>query len=86
MSLSKFLATIDGNRLTAFDLIAMRNGVPPKRLHEFWSWCFGDDYKTLRPSQLPDRWNNMRSDIMIVLPSHSVEKTIKLMSAIFMTK
>ncbi len=86
MTLSKFLADIDGNKLTAFDLIALRNGVPPKRLHEFWSWCFGDDYRKLKPTQLPDRWNNLHSDYMIILPHHSVAKSIKLMAAIFMTK
>lgn len=86
MRLSKIIAEIDGNKLTALDLMAVRGGVPPRRLHEFWKYCFGDEYRKLKPHQLKDRWNNRHSDYMILMSHHSVVKSIKYMAAIFMTK
>lgn len=84
--LSKIIATIDNNKLTVFDLMALRNGIPPKRLDEFWKFCFGSDYRKLKPADLPDRWNNLHSDILIILPHHTVDKSIQFMCAVFMTK
>lgn len=84
--LNKYLAEIEGNKLTAFDLIALRNGVPPKRLDEFWKYCFGSDYKNLKTQELPTRWNNLHSDYMIISSKNTVYESIKLMAAIFITK
>ncbi len=86
MFLPKILAEIDGNKLTAMDIMALRYGIPPKQLQEFWIFCFGDGYKKLHPTKLIDRWNNKHSDYLILRPWHSVEKSIKLMAAIFQTK
>lgn len=86
MSLAKILATIDGNKLTAFDLMALRAGIPPKNLHEFWGFCFGADYRKLRPAQLIDRWNNLHSDVLVLFPHNTVRESIKFMAAVFITK
>lgn len=86
MSLHKFLAEIEGNKLTAFDLLALRHGVPPRRLNEFWSWCFSKEYKKLQPSELMLRWNELHGDYMIILPHHSLNKSIQFMAAIWATK
>lgn len=85
MSLSKFLATIEGNKLTALDLMAVRSGVPVRQLHNFWKWCFGDDYRKVHPSKLKDRWNNKHSDYMIIMAHHSIPKSVELMAAIWCT-
>ena len=86
MRLSKIIATIDGNKLTALDMMALNGGVPPRRLHEFWSWCFGKDFQRLKPHELMIRWNELHSDYMILMSHHSVKKSIQYMAAIWITK
>lgn len=86
MRIHRFLKFIDGNKLTPLDLIAYKSGVPLKRLDELWRWSFGDDYRKARVNELIDRWNNLHAKDMLIMRHHSVVKSIRAISLIFLSK
>lgn len=84
--INKIIDFIAKNNLSKFDVMALRAGIPSNKLKDFWVWALGDDYKKLLVKDMPTRWNNLHASEMMILPSHSVVQSIRLMALIFLTK
>lgn len=84
--LSRIIEFIAKNNLNKFDVIALRSGIPPQELNDFWTWALGDTYKTMPIKEMPARWNSLHASDMILLSHHSVVESIKRMVLIYLTK
>lgn len=80
----KFLAMADKEGLTVLDTMAVNAGIPPTKLKYFWPWCFGEDYKKIHPKEFTRRWNERHAKQIMIFPTDSVGKSIRVMAEIYL--
>lgn len=86
MTIHRLIKFIDGNKLTALDLMAYKAGVPIRRLDEFWNWAFGDTYRKLKTADLIDHWNNLHGRELLLFRHISVVISVRAMAKLFLSQ